>query len=113
MRRYELAHVVMHDVPAPELEEQADRFPAEFLMPEAEVKPQLTAPRLNLARLIDIKHYWKVSISFVAKRAKDLGAVTERQARSLFQMLNARGYLKKEPFPIPAETPQTGRFGPN
>jgi hypothetical protein len=22
-------------------------------------------------------------------------------------MLNARGYLKKEPFPIPAETPQT------
>ncbi len=104
---HELAHIVMHDVPAPELEEQADKFAAEFLMPQAEVKPQLTAHRLNLARLIDIKHYWKVSIAFVAKRAKDLGAVTERQARSLFQMLNARGYLKKEPFPIPAETPQT------
>lgn len=106
---HELAHIVMHAIPAPELERQADEFAAEFLMPERECRPQLTGGRLNLARLIDIKHYWRVAMSMVAKRAHDLGALTERQARSLWQMLSARGFLKKEPFPIPHEQPSVLR----
>lgn len=102
---HELAHMVMHTIPEPELEVQADAFASEFLMPAKESKPQLAAHRLNLARLIDIKQHWKVAISMVAKRAVDLEAITERQGRSLFQMLNSRGMLKKEPFPMPPEQP--------
>ena len=106
---HELAHVVMHRTVDPEWEQEADSFAAEFLMPAREIKPQLEGAKLTLARLMDIKHYWKVAMSAVAKRAKDLGAITERQARSLFTLLNSRGYLKKEPFPLPAEQPKTLR----
>lgn len=102
---HELAHMVLHDVPEPEYEDEADRFAAEFLMPEQEIRPQLEAHRLNLARLIDIKMHWKVSMAAVVKRADDLGVVTERQARSLWQMLTARGFRKKEPFPMDPEQP--------
>lgn len=102
---HELGHMVMHDVPEPEYEEQADRFAAEFLMPEQEIRPQLEAHRLNLARLVDIKTHWKVSMASVVHRAEDLGVVTERQARSLWQMLTVRGFRKRELFPIEPEQP--------
>lgn len=102
---HELGHMVLHDVPEPEYEKQADAFAAEFLMPEQEIRPQLEAHRLNLARLVDIKLHWRVSISAVVKRAEKLGVISERQARSLWQMLNARGFRDREPFPIEPEQP--------
>jgi Zn-dependent peptidase ImmA (M78 family) len=103
---HELAHVVMHEVPAPEAEDEADQFAGELLMPAKEALPHLSGGRLNLSRLVDIKHYWRVSMAFVVTRAKNLQAITERQARSLYQMLSARGYLKREPFALPPEKPQ-------
>jgi Zn-dependent peptidase ImmA (M78 family) len=102
---HELGHMVLHDVPEPEYEKQADAFSAEFLMPEQEIRPQLEGHRLNLARLVDIKLHWRVSISAVVMRAETLGVISERQARSLWQMLNARGFRDREPFPIEPEQP--------
>jgi Zn-dependent peptidase ImmA (M78 family)/transcriptional regulator with XRE-family HTH domain len=102
---HELGHMVLHDVPEPEYEQQADMFAAEFLMPEREIRPQLEAHRLNLARLLDIKLHWRVSLSAVVKRADTLRVISERQTRSLWQMLNARGFRDTEPFPIEPEQP--------
>ncbi|HMJ03461.1 MAG TPA: ImmA/IrrE family metallo-endopeptidase [Conexibacter sp.] len=102
---HELGHMVLHDVPEPEYEDQADTFAAEFLMPEREIRPQLEAHRLNLARLLHIKLHWRVSMSAVVKRAETLGVVSERKARSLWQMLSARGFRDREPFPIDPEQP--------
>ena len=46
---HELGHMVMHRVPEPEMEEQANQFAAEFLMPATEIKHQLVG--VTLARL--------------------------------------------------------------
>lgn len=102
---HELGHMVLHDVPEPEYEQQADAFAAEFLMPEREIRPQLEAHRLTLARLLNIKLHWRVALSAVVKRADTLGVISERQARSLWQMLNARGFKDREPSPIEPEEP--------
>ena len=38
-------------------------------------------------------------------RASALDAITDRQKRSFFQMISAKGYRKREPGELPAETP--------
>ena len=44
---HEVAHMVLHHVPAPELEDQAHRFAGALLVPGAEFRPQIGA-RLSL-----------------------------------------------------------------
>jgi transcriptional regulator with XRE-family HTH domain len=38
---HELGHIVMHQIPTTNMEQEADRFAAEFLTPQAEIKPYL------------------------------------------------------------------------
>ena len=80
---HELGHMVMHSVPDDDekQEDQAHRFAAAFLMPAAEIKPYLAAPRLS--SLGRVKAYWKVSIKALIKRAYDLKLITHNQYRWL------------------------------
>lgn len=102
---HELAHVVMHDKPHPEMEEEAFRFAAEFLMPEAEIRPYLDD--LSLPKLASLKPYWKVSMAALLKRATDLGKISDRQARHLWMQLGKAGHRLQEPpeLDVPAEPP--------
>jgi Zn-dependent peptidase ImmA (M78 family)/DNA-binding XRE family transcriptional regulator len=100
---HELGHIVMHSVPTDNMEEEADRFAAEFLMPAADIGPDLNLA--SLPRLAQLKAYWKVSIAALIVRAKDLGAITPRQYRTLFEQLSRLGYRRAEPVPIPVEQP--------
>ena len=96
---HELGHIVMHqDSPNPYQEEQADLFAAEFLMPENDIRPFLQ--NIDLARLANLKPYWKVSMAALLKRAKDLGAVTERHAKTLWIEMGKAGYRAREPIEI-------------
>ncbi len=100
---HELGHVLMHNLPNAEMEEQADRFAAEFLMPARELGPRLR--KLSLHRLPDLKCQWKVSMAALIKRAFDLGEITQRHYRSLFTQLSSHGWRVQEPVEVPIERP--------
>lgn len=100
---HELGHIIMHSAPAPQQEDEANEFAAEFLMPAREIKPQLT--QLSMARLADLKRHWKVAMQALIMRAHDLGTISDRQRRSWFMRFNQLGYKKHEPVQIDREEP--------
>jgi Zn-dependent peptidase ImmA (M78 family) len=94
----------MHTLPTSEQESEADRFAAEFLMPAAEIRSELTS--LTLPKLAQLKERWKVSMQALIRRAYQLDVITQRQQRSFFMRFSQMGYRKQEPFPVPQEEPQ-------
>jgi Zn-dependent peptidase ImmA (M78 family) len=100
---HELGHMIMHSAPAPDQEREANEFAAEFLMPAREIEPQLI--QLTMAKLSDLKRYWKVAMQALIYRAHDLHKITDRQQRSWFMRFNQLGYKKREPVQIPREEP--------
>lgn len=92
---HEVAHLIMHRVPHPEMEHQADRFASEFLMPEREIRPSLV--HLNLRKLASLKPYWKVSMQALLYRAKDLGTITPKQSSYFWMNMGKLGYRMAEP----------------
>ncbi|NWF31214.1 ImmA/IrrE family metallo-endopeptidase [Streptomyces sp. PKU-EA00015] len=100
---HELGHLVMHDVPEPGQEQEADRFAAEFLMPAVEIKPQLRAMNLRLAARL--KPVWRTSMGALIRRARDLEVISDRQHTSLRVQLSQNGWTKQEPVSIPHEAP--------
>ncbi len=92
---HELGHVVMHAQAGPDMEEQADWFASEFLLPEREIRHDLRD--LTLYKLTALKRYWKVSMAAILMRAQDLGAITPNQARYLWMQMAKAGYRTREP----------------
>jgi Zn-dependent peptidase ImmA (M78 family) len=92
---HEIGHIVMHRFPSPLMEDEANRFAAEFLMPAREIKPSLYA--LSFAKLMDLKSQWKVSMAALIQRAGDLKTVTPSQKRYMFINLGKRGWRLREP----------------
>lgn len=92
---HELAHVVLHRVPNPAMESQADAFAAELLMPADDVRPYLT--NISLAKLAGLKPYWRVSMAALLKRAADLGRLTPSQEKGLWIAMGRAGYRSQEP----------------
>lgn len=101
---HELGHLVMHHLPTPEPEDEADSFASEFLMPAREIGPDLS--RLTLEKAAALKCYWKVSMAAIIRRAHDLGKINDRQYRYFNAEMNRLGYRKCEPAPIPPEEPR-------
>lgn len=92
---HELGHIVMHEFPSPDIEDQANRFAAEFLLPAHEIQSDLLD--LSLAKLARLKRYWKVSMAALLKRAQDLEKITPNQARYLWMQMAKLGYRTREP----------------
>jgi len=102
---HELAHLVMHDVPKPDMEDEADEFAAEFLIPSAEIAPDLTRMRADkLSTYATLKSYWGVSMAALIMKAKALGKISKEQARNLFMQMSKLHIRKNEPNPIPRES---------
>lgn len=78
---HELGHLVMHlrstsiDIEDQEMENQANEFASEFMMPYVECKKDLF--RLKFQDLPSLKYYWKISKAAILYRAKDIGAINE------------------------------------
>lgn len=100
-----LGHLIMHRTPNHTMEEEADRFAAELLMPRREIGPFLT--NLTLPKLANLKLYWKVSMAALLHRASDLKKISQRKARYLWMQMGKAGYRKREPaeLDIPIEEP--------
>jgi Zn-dependent peptidase ImmA (M78 family) len=107
---HELGHMVMHSiVPNANMEKEADRFAAEFLMPAQEIGPQLV--NLTLHRAAQLKRYWRVSMAAIIYRASSLAKITENQARYLRIQMGTAGLRTREPveLDVPVERPRLQR----
>ena len=102
---HELGHIVMHRFPSESMEEEANTFASEFLMPSTDIKPDLAY--LTLHKLADLKLHWKVSMAAIVYRATSLGQITPRQSQYLFMQLSKAGYKTREPveLDVPRESP--------
>jgi Zn-dependent peptidase ImmA (M78 family) len=100
---HELGHLVMHSHPSPTMEDEANQFASEFLMPRREIKPLLR--NVAIEKLPDLKLEWKVSMAALIKRASDIEAISERHARTLFMRMSSNGWRLKEPCPLERERP--------
>ena len=106
---HELGHLVMHQEVCPEMENEANRFAAEFLAPADEIKPFLRDATLKT--LAAMKPFWKVSMAFLLKRAQDVQAISDGAAKYMWIQFSKAGYKKREPaeLDIPREVPTTLR----
>lgn len=105
---HELGHMLMHRCPKEGMEEDADLFASEFLMPTQDIKPYLTnLPNLSLPSLVNLKKYWKVSMGAILMKAKQIGVISDRQYSKLWTEMGKSGYRTKEPIEleIPEEKP--------
>jgi len=96
---HELGHLLMHngDIPIPDYrdrETEANRFAAEFLMPEAAIKSSLR--NLKLSSLAELKRYWLTSMASIIWRAKDLGCINSERSKYLNIELSRNGEKKSE-----------------
>lgn len=99
---HELGHLVMHSDSEPGgriVEDQAQRFAAEFLMPEASIREALPtamggAVWLNLGKL---KEHWGVSLQALLFRARRLDCISETSYRNAMTTISARGWRRQEP----------------
>jgi Zn-dependent peptidase ImmA (M78 family) len=105
---HELAHVILHlyapDVFEIDTETEAKVFASEFLMPENEIRPQLIG-KLTIAKLADLKRYWKTSMQAILYWAEKLKTVTANQARYLWSQFYSLGIKIIEPIEVPFEKP--------
>lgn len=102
---HELAHLVMHDLPHPSMEDEADDFASEFLVPSDEIAPELSrATASKLSTYMPLKEYWQVSIAMLIRKALSLGKIDENQRKWLVIQMNKLGIRKVEPLPVPKES---------
>ncbi|WP_019632001.1 ImmA/IrrE family metallo-endopeptidase [Actinomadura atramentaria] len=108
---HELGHLVMHADAEPGekiVEDQAQRFAAEFLMPAAEIAAELPAVA-DWDRLAALKARWGVSLAALLYRARTLGVMREPIYRSAMAAL-ARQNSRNHPAP-PDAVPSDARLG--
>ena len=102
---HELGHTVMEVDPGRDIEAAVDQFASELLLPAADVRADLAAMPLTLARLRQLKTVWKVSAAALARRALDLGVITENNFRKLMIDMATLGWRTLEPDPQPLDDP--------
>ncbi len=94
---HELGHLVLHKHGIPrnrEAEMEANRFASEFLMPRASMIAK--APKFpTYNSLIDLKHYWLVSLAAIVYRLKALNLISEWQHRTLIIDMSLILYQRK------------------
>lgn len=105
---HELAHLVLHQIPKETMEDEADEFASEFLLPEIELKPQfMRIGRIRLQDLSILKPYWKVSMQALLMRASSLGAINKAESQYLWRQIASKGFRMSEPNPLTKETTKT------
>jgi Zn-dependent peptidase ImmA (M78 family) len=72
---HELGHIVMHLMPNPGMENQANRFSSALLMPAEDIRHEFYS--MSMERLMALKLTWKTAMSALIRRARDLGRMTE------------------------------------
>lgn len=105
---HEIGHMVMHAIPSPNAEKEADQFAGEFLMPEKEIAPDFK--NVSIATLANLKLKWRASMQALLYRARAIGAIDSGKYKSLYVRISQLGYRKNEPNPLTPERPKMLRW---
>jgi Zn-dependent peptidase ImmA (M78 family)/transcriptional regulator with XRE-family HTH domain len=104
---HELGHIIMHrSYLEPDMEDQANEFAAEFLIPRGDV----VFDDCSVASFAALKQYWRVSMAALIMRAgptRGIGSVSKQDETNLWKRMSAAGYRKREPreVDVPVEIP--------
>lgn len=102
---HELGHLILHKyAPSIDMEEEANEFAAEFLIPTEAVQGQLQTT--NLKTYATHKLFWKVSMAALIVKSKHIGDISDRQSATLWRQMSMYGYRKAEPYSLEREHPQ-------
>jgi len=99
---HELGHLVVHGDQVwglKEVEDQAHRFAAAFLMPERDIADELPT-RADWPVLFELKRKWQVSLAALLMRARTLGIMSEAHYVAAVKAASARGWRRAEPVPL-------------
>lgn len=106
---HELGHMLMHiDIPPKYkelVEDEANIFASEFLMPRDEVLRQFNSQPFNIKLLADMKRTWHVSMRAVIRRALNLKFIDKEEYRKWQIIFSKKGYNKEEPIQLPTVQP--------
>jgi len=94
---HELGHVIMHRIPTDSIEDEANAFAAELLVPEKELRRDLIGGRVTLERLARLKAKWRVSMQFLLFQAKETGCISANQSTYLWKQISRLGWRTREP----------------
>lgn len=93
---HELGHLVLHSNEIVEdVEQQANSFAAEFLMPREVIRPRLR--NLKIESLASLKREWGVSMAALIERSYSLGLLKQESRSSLYKQFSSRGWRTREP----------------
>lgn len=104
---HELGHYLLHSDlidTTKEMEDEANDFAAELLMPEEGINKYLST--MNLNDFAKLKKEWRVSMGALIFRAKTLGCINKNQSTELWKQMSIKGFRKKEPVSIAMEKPK-------
>lgn len=104
---HELGHILLHNSLGDisllendeqrEIEIQANQFAGAFLLPKDSFFNDLKYPN-NLEYYINLKEKWKVSISAMIVRARQLERITNSEYQALMKKLSVKKWNIEEPF---------------
>ena len=104
---HELGHLIMHFDFVPKFEEtvenEANRFASEFLLPTEEVIDDLRF--LNFEKLGMLKRKWHVSMKAILQKAKNINIIDDKSYRNFQINFSKKGFNKTEPILLPLERP--------
>ena len=107
---HELGHCVMHipfssDLdPYSDIEDEANAFASEFLMPASVIKRDLVA--LKYKDLSDLKNYWRVSKVALIKRAHTLGLINQSRYTHFMIEISRAGERRVEAHDVELDEPR-------
>lgn len=112
---HELGHLILHrnidetnlrkSSDFKQIEDQAHHFAGAFLLPAVAYSNDVWSPSIDTFRAL--KPTWNASIALQIMRCRQLGIISEEQAKRLWINRSRRGWSKVEPLDdsTPAETP--------
>ena len=101
---HELGHVIMHRQMSNTMEQEANDFASELLMPEMEMRSEFSN-RVDMKELARLKRIRKTSMAALLYKATKIGKVTKNQSAYLWRQLAP--YRLKEPAQFDKEIPST------
>jgi Zn-dependent peptidase ImmA (M78 family)/transcriptional regulator with XRE-family HTH domain len=105
---HELGHMVMHAVPHPDQEKQANKFAAQLLMPAKDIRADFRGT-VDVRLLLTLKEQWQVSMWALLRRAHTLDQISDWQYRTLAVEMTSLGYRTTEPHALVPEQPTAVR----
>ena len=105
---HELGHVIMHRQMSGTMEDEANAFASEFLMPEKEMRAEFSN-RIDLKELARLKRVRKVSMAALLVKASGMGKLDRNQTAYLWRQMSKYRVNEPESTHFEKESPNTLR----